>query len=88
MEERSLKKGLRILAIALVGATITASAYAQPASSSTPSAPGAPELRVAAIIAPPGVMEQNGNLTGFSVDLWNAIAAWLKVRRAIRSCPT
>jgi polar amino acid transport system substrate-binding protein len=82
-----LKEGLRILAVALFGATIAASAYAQPASSSAASAPDATELRVAAIIAPPGVMEQNGTLTGFSVDLWNAIAARLKLKTSYQIVP-
>ena len=55
----SLKKGLRILAIALFCATISASAYAQPASPAAASAPAEmPELRVATIVAPPSVMEQ------------------------------
>jgi len=56
-----------------------------PASSQTTRSLGAsaqrevPELRVAVFIAPPMVMEQNGSLTGFSIDLWNAIATRLKV---------
>ncbi len=37
------------------------------------------QLRVAVGILPPFVMEQNGELRGFSIDLWNAIAARLKV---------
>ena len=32
----------------------------------------------AVFVAPPMVVEQNGTLTGFSIDLWNAIAARLK----------
>jgi polar amino acid transport system substrate-binding protein len=32
-------------------------------------------IRVATRLIPPFVMEQNGQLTGFSVDLWNKIAA-------------
>jgi ABC-type amino acid transport substrate-binding protein len=39
-----------------------------------------PELRAAAMVLPPIVMEQNGTLTGFSIDLWNAIAARLKLK--------
>ena len=42
---------------------------------------------MAAIIAPPSVMEQNGTLTGFSVDLWNAIAARLKVKTSYQIVP-
>ena len=33
-----------------------------------------------AIVVPPAIIEQNGYLTGFSVDLWNAIAARLKLK--------
>jgi polar amino acid transport system substrate-binding protein len=83
---RPLKK-ICVLAVAILSA-MAASAYAQPASSSATSAQGeTPELRVAAYIAPPAVMEQNGTLTGFSVDLWNAIAARLKVRTSYQVMP-
>src|SRR5277367_959408 len=37
-------------------------------------------VRVAVFIAPPSVMELNGSLTGFSIDLWNAIATQLKLK--------
>ena len=84
----SLKKALLILAVAIIAAALAAPAYAQPASPPVASAQGeAPELRVAAIIAPPGVMEQNGTLTGFSIDLWNAIAARLKVKTSYQIVP-
>ena len=33
----------------------------------------ASELRVAVAILPPFVMQQNGSLTGFSIELWSAI---------------
>ena len=83
-----MKKGLPILAVALFGATITASAYAQTASPPAASARGeTAELRVVSIIAPPSVMEQNGTLTGFSVDLWNAIATRLKVKTSYQIVP-
>src|SRR5271166_3565848 len=53
----------------------------QPASTSAASAQGeVPQVRVAVVIVPPAVMEQNGSLTGFSIDLWNAIATRLKVK--------
>ena len=86
----SAQRGPRCnLAIALFCAAITASAYAQPASpgaaAAAPIEP--PELRVAAIVVPPAVMEQNGTLTGFSVDLWNAIAARLKVKTSYQVMP-
>ena len=77
-----------MLAAALIGAALAAPAYSQTAGSSALSAQGeTPELRVAASIAPPSVMEQNGTLTGFSVDLWNAIAARLKVKTSYQIVP-
>ena len=83
-----MKKGFCAIAVLVLGAAIAASAYPQTASPSTASAQAeTPELRVAAIIAPPSVMEQNGTLTGFSVDLWNAIAARLKVKSSFQIVP-
>ncbi|MGA9721233.1 MAG: transporter substrate-binding domain-containing protein [Candidatus Binatus sp.] len=83
-----MNKSLCFLAVALFGATLAASAYSQTASSPAASAQSeAPELRVAAFVAPPGVMEQNGTLTGFSIDLWNAIAARLKVKTSYQIVP-
>jgi polar amino acid transport system substrate-binding protein len=40
----------------------------------------ATEVRVAAYVGTPFVIEKNGSLTGFSIDLWNAIAAQLNVK--------
>jgi polar amino acid transport system substrate-binding protein len=83
-----LKRSLCILVVAMLGAVIVAPTHAQTASSSAASAQGeTPELRVAAIIVPPAVMEQNGTLTGFSVDLWNAVAARLKVKTNYQIVP-
>ena len=86
-----MKLGFCMLAVAIIcviACVIAAPAYAQPVGSSTASAQGeTPELRVAAIIAPPSVMEQNGTLTGFSIDLWNAIAARLKVKTSYQIVP-
>ena len=76
-----------MLAVAIIAA-MAASGYAQAASSPAASAPGeAPELRVVAMITPPAVIEQNGTLTGFSVDLWNAIAARLKLKTSYQIMP-
>ena len=38
------------------------------------------ELKVAVAIVPPFIMEQNGSLSGLSIDLWNAIAAQMNVK--------
>jgi polar amino acid transport system substrate-binding protein len=57
------------LLIALM--TLPGAASAQP----TPD-----EIRVATRVLPPMVEQQDGVLTGFSIDLWNAIAARLKVK--------
>ncbi len=83
-----MKKALRMLAGAIFSTIIAGSAYAQSAGSSAASAQGeTPELRVAAFVAAPSVMEQNGTLTGFSVDLWNAIAARLKRKTSYQIVP-
>jgi len=85
---RSLKKGFSAIAVLVLSAAIAAPAYSQTVSSPATSVQGeTPELRVAAIITPPNVMEQNGTLTGFSVDLWNAIAARLKVKSSFQIVP-
>ena len=77
-----------MLAAVVLGAALAAPAYAQPPSSSAASAQGeSPEIRVAAMIVPPAVMEQNGTLTGFSVELWNAIAARLKLKTSYQIMP-
>lgn len=61
--------------------SVTTPGSSQAPSSLAASAQGAtPEIRVAVVIAPPIVMEQNGSLTGFSIDLWNAMAKQLKVK--------
>jgi polar amino acid transport system substrate-binding protein len=39
-----------------------------------------PQVHVAAYVVAPFVIEENGSLTGFSIDLWNAIATQLKVK--------
>lgn len=71
---------LCILAVAFVAAIATP-AYPQTASSAPVSAQGKiPELRVAVLLVPPFVMEQNGSLTGFSIELWNAIVARLSLK--------
>ena len=83
-----MKKGFSMLAVAMIVAGLAAHAYAQTAAPPVASAPAEPpELRVAAIIVSPNVMEQNGTLTGFSVDLWNAIAARLKVKTSYQIVP-
>jgi polar amino acid transport system substrate-binding protein len=88
-EVRSLKKGLCLLVGTVMVAASATPSYSQTASSSAALARGeTSEVRVAAIIAPPNViMEKNGTLTGFSVDLWNAIAARLKLQTSYQIMP-
>jgi ABC-type amino acid transport substrate-binding protein len=82
----SLKKGFCILVVLTISAAIAAPAYSQVVSSSAVSAQGeTPEVRAGAILAPPAVMEQNGKLAGFSIDLWNAIGAQLKLKTSYQS---
>ncbi len=70
-----------LLALAMITAALAAPTHAQPTITSTnPTRDESPELRVAVVIIPPFVMEQNGALTGFNIELWDAIAARLKRR--------
>jgi polar amino acid transport system substrate-binding protein len=82
-----LKKCFWMLVVAMLGAAIAAPAYSQTAASPAASPSGAAELRVVTILTPPSAMEQNGVLTGFSVDLWNAIADRLKVKTSYQIVP-
>ena len=82
------RKKLTIGTIALALFVILGSPLVAQASSSAASAQSEiPEIRVAVTIAPPFVMEQNGSLTGFSIDLWNAIAKRLKVKTSYQIKP-
>ncbi|MBV8137074.1 MAG: transporter substrate-binding domain-containing protein [Deltaproteobacteria bacterium] len=68
-------------ALAIVVVLMTASsAAAQPPIS-------ARELRVAVMPIPPLVMQENGSLTGFNIDLWNAIAARLQLKTDYQVLP-
>jgi len=75
---KTLKNGLRVLLAMIIGAV--------PAHAQAPSSAAAlvqaqiPSLRVAVVVVPPFIMEQNGSLAGFNIELWNAIASELKVK--------
>ena len=45
------------------------------------------EVRVVTRVLPPMVMEQNGDLTGFSIDLWKAIADRLQLQTHYQVAP-
>ena len=85
--DRTIKrKKLIISSIALALFVIVGSLI--PLSAQAPVKQGdIPELRVAVFIAPPMVVEQNGSLTGFSIDLWSAIATRLKVKTSYQIMP-
>jgi polar amino acid transport system substrate-binding protein len=68
----------RYVALLVLALAVASPATAQTASSSVPSAQRESiGVRAAVIVAPPFVIEENGSLTGFSIDLWNAIATRL-----------
>ncbi len=80
MSENSERIGVksRSLWVALFGAVLVLLGAIQPSSAqqapaSPPAAAGAP-LKVATRIVRPFVFEENGQLTGYSVELWNLIA--------------
>ena len=54
---------------------------------STAQAPAKP-LRVVTRVIPPFVFEENGKLTGFSIDLWQSISEEMKVGSEIAASPT
>lgn len=83
-----MKRGLFIVTAVMIGAALTAPVYSQTAVSSAVSTQGeTSEVRGVAILAPPAVMEQNGKLTGFSIELWNGIAAQLKLKTSYQIAP-
>ena len=48
---------------------------------------GQAAVRALAVVTPPFVVEQGGYLTGFSIDLWNEIAARLKLETEYQVLP-
>jgi polar amino acid transport system substrate-binding protein len=82
-----LKKSLSVLAVAIIGIALATPASSQTASSSAASVQETAEIRAVAILVPPAVMEQNGTLAGFSIELWNAIAAQLKLKTSYQIMP-
>jgi polar amino acid transport system substrate-binding protein len=70
---------IRVIAAALALAAILVSA----AQAQT----GTQELRVATRILPPLVVDQQGQLSGFSIDLWNKIAERLQVKTSYQAAP-
>jgi len=71
----------RSLATFLQGLTFTLALVLMASSSAVAQNPSNPnELNVAVAIGAPFVIQQNGALTGFSIDLWNAIAARMNVK--------
>ncbi len=84
----SLKAGLCVLAITMLGVALAAPTHSQTSNpAASPALGETQELRVVVAVVPPFVMQQNGNLTGFSIDLWNAIAARLKVKTNYQLLP-
>ncbi len=45
------------------------------------------EVRAVTVHVPPFVMERDGQLTGFSIDLWNEIASRLQLKTSYRVVP-
>ena len=88
-KKRPMTKNHTMLTVVIIiGIANAMPAYAQRASSTAVATTAeAPELRVAAFVIPPLVIEQNGSLTGFGIDLWNAIAARLKRKTAYQIVP-
>src|SRR5262245_8432334 len=80
MREGALMAGL-LSRIAVV--LVTLLAMGAPATAQTSTS----ELRVVTRVLPPVVVDQNGTLTGFSVDLWNKIAERLQLKIRYQVAP-
>jgi len=75
-------------AIAASGTGTPAPASLQTRSFSAASVSGVvPDICVAVVTAPPFIIEQNRSLTGFSIDLWNAIATQQKMKTSYQIMP-
>jgi polar amino acid transport system substrate-binding protein len=75
-----MKIGICILAaVALAAPAFAQTGSAAPQTDAT--------VRVATVLIPPYVLEQNGSLTGFNIDLWNAIAARLNLKTSYQVSP-
>jgi polar amino acid transport system substrate-binding protein len=71
------------LAVALwLAATLATTAFAEPKAQTAPR-----DIAVATRILPPLVVEQKDTLSGFSIELWNAIAARLKLKTNYQPAP-
>ncbi len=83
-----MNKSQSLLAIVMICAALTAPIYAQPASSSvSPTKDETPELRVAVVLMPPFIVEENGSLSGFNIELWNAVTERLKRKTSYQLQP-
>jgi polar amino acid transport system substrate-binding protein len=74
----------RLVAAVALAATLATAASAQPAQ---PTPPEPRDIAVATRILPPLVVEQKGRLSGFSIELWDAIAARLKLKTSYQPAP-
>ena len=79
---------LFLLTVAMIGTAISTPAYPQNTSSPASSLQAqTAEVRAVTLVAPPLVLKENGSLTGFSIDLWDAIAAQLKLKTSYQIVP-
>jgi polar amino acid transport system substrate-binding protein len=83
--KHALSSGLLagIFILGLVGSVMAQSPVSQPSispSSAVAPPPISKTLRIATRVLPPFVTEENGQLGGFSIDLWNKIAEEMQVK--------
>ena len=72
----------RLAAVFWLAATLATTASAEPKAQAEPR-----DINVATRILPPLVVEQKQALSGFSIELWNAIAARLKLKTSYQPAP-
>jgi polar amino acid transport system substrate-binding protein len=78
-----MSRGVSACVALLLSFAISAGLAAAPANAQTVP----PTLRVETFLAPPLAMEQDGAWTGFSIDLWEQVAARLKTRSEYLAAP-
>lgn len=87
----SILRALAVAALIAVGCHFAAAgAFAQGPAAGTGTVSGATlpsELRVVTRVLPPMVVERQGALTGFSIDLWNEISQRLKIKSNFHVAP-
>ncbi|MGE0630439.1 MAG: transporter substrate-binding domain-containing protein, partial [Hyphomicrobiaceae bacterium] len=79
---------IRLFTVLILYAVFTIPASAQTTGTpDQPSQPSGEPIKVVTRVLPPMVVDDQGELTGFSIDLWNEIARRLNIKTAFHTAP-